>query len=99
MIRVHITLHSAVTGKVSTLGTAEICNVGYAPGQPRSLGRYTYRFTGRDGRMWREGFLGSFPRKKRLAWDLLFRCLLVAGLNDRVLEDLPAVPAPKVATP
>jgi hypothetical protein len=80
MLIIRIELHSAVTGKVTTVATGKIVNTG--TGTPT---RGNYRIDLRDaaGRPWRAGTLEGFPRKRLLAWDLLYRALekLVGSRN------------------
>ncbi len=54
------------------LGTAKISNIGGT----QVHGEYEAIFTNTDsGRQWRECRLANFPRKRLLAWDLLYRAL------------------------
>jgi len=80
MLVVKIELHSAVTGQVMTIATGTICNTG--TGSPT---RGNYRVDLRDaaGRKWKSGHIEEFPRKRLLAWDLLYRALekLVGARN------------------
>jgi len=80
MLTIKIELHSAVTGKVTTVATGKIVNTG--TGTPT---RGNYRIDLRDaaGRPWKTGTLEGFPRNRLLAWDLLYRALekLVGGHN------------------
>lgn len=79
-------LHSAVTGKVTSLGEAVIYNDGTGSD---SLGNYVAEF-GKKGqtfqqahsRPWKFAEVKGFPRKRLLAWDLLQRAL-TAALGDR----------------
>lgn len=72
MLVVKIELHSAVTGKVTTLATGKIVNTGAG-----TATRGNYRVELKDvlGRPWKTGAVEGFPRKKLLAWDLLTRAL------------------------
>jgi hypothetical protein len=79
MLVVKVELHSAITGEVTTLGTAKLINDG--SGTPSS-GNYRFSFTDKSGREWKSGNLSGFPRKKLLAWDLLYRALCKA-VGDR----------------
>jgi hypothetical protein len=66
--------------RAKTLATGMIANTG--AGTPT---RGDYRVLLRDaaGRPWKSGTVESFPRKRLLAWDLLFRALrnLIADRN------------------
>ena len=72
MLVVRIELHSAVTGQITTIATGEIVNTGAG-----SLTQGNYRIELRDaaGRRWKKGHIEGFPRKRLLAWDLLYRAL------------------------
>ena len=72
MLIIKIELHSAVTGKVTTIAAGKIVNTG--TGTPT---RGNYRIDLRDaaGRPWKTGTVEGFPRKRLLAWDLLYRAL------------------------
>ena len=72
MIRVTVELIPYGVGKPRTLGTAVIANDG--TGTP-TRGNYVARFYNKRGRMWKTSTLRDWPRKRRIAWDLL-RCLL-----------------------
>lgn len=74
MIRVTVELVPHGVFKPILLGKAYIRNEG--TGTP-TRGNYTFEFTNKAGGHWKEGALFNFPRKKRLAWDLLYRCLKV----------------------
>lgn len=77
MIRVQIDLISAITGKTTVLGRATICNnVRKTAITNGSLGDYEIVLYGRGGkRIYREGILEDFPRKKKNAWWLLHQAL------------------------
>ena len=72
MLVVKIELHSAVTGEVTTLATGKIVNTG--TGTP-TRGNYVVVLRDAAGREWRRGTVADFPRKRLLAWDLLYRAL------------------------
>ena len=74
MIRVTVELVSAITGKVTHLGTAIIANDGTGT---RASGNYwaTFSRRGQPAKTWRAGEVKDFPRQRLLAWDLLFRAL------------------------
>ncbi len=55
-----------------TLATGTITNLG--TGSP-TQGNYFVELRDKAGRMWRYGTVNNFPRKRLLAWDLLFRAL------------------------
>ena len=72
MLVVKIELHSAVTGKVSTIATGKIINIGTGT---TTQGNYRVELKDALGRIWRTGTVEHFPRKRFLAWDLLARAL------------------------
>ena len=72
MLVVKIELHSAVTGKITTLATGKIVNTGR--GTP-TRGDYVAVFRDANGRQWKTSTVEDFPRKRLLAWDLLYRAL------------------------
>ena len=84
MLIVKIELHSAVTGQVTTIATGKIVNTG--TGSP-TQGNYRIELQDAAGRKWKTGNIDGFPRKRLLAWDLLYRALekLVGNRNRRVL--------------
>jgi hypothetical protein len=83
MLIVRIELHSAVTGQVTTVATGKIVNTG--TGSP-TQGNYRIELQDAAGRLWKTGHLEGFPRKRLLAWDLLYRTLekLVGNRNRHV---------------
>jgi hypothetical protein len=72
MLIVKIELHSAVTGEIKTLATGKIVNTG--AGTP-TQGNYRIELRDAAGRLWKTGSVENFPRKRLLAWDLLYRAL------------------------
>jgi len=72
MLIVRIELHSAVTGEIKTLATGKIVNTG--AGTP-TRGHYRVELRDAAGRLWKSGTVENFPRKRLLAWDLLYRAL------------------------
>jgi hypothetical protein len=72
MLIVKIELHSAVTGQVTTIATGKIINTG--SGSP-TQGNYRDELQDAAGRKWKSGHIEGFPRKRLIAWDLLYRCL------------------------
>jgi hypothetical protein len=72
MLIVKIELHSAVTGQVTTIAIGRIVNTG--TGSP-SQGNYRIELRDAAGRKWKTGHIEGFPRKRLLAWDLLYRVL------------------------
>lgn len=72
MLVVKIELHSAVTGQITTIATGKIVNTG--TGSP-TRGNYRVELRDAAGRVWKTGHIEDFPRKRLLAWDLLYRCL------------------------
>jgi len=80
MLVIKIELHSAVTGQITTHATGAICNTG--TGRP-TQGDYRIELRDAAGRRWKKGHIEGFPRKRLLAWDLLYRALekLVGNRN------------------
>lgn len=72
MLVIKIELHSAITGEVTTLATGKIVNTG--AGTP-TQGNYRVELRDANGRPWKSGTVEGFPRKRLLAWDLLYRAL------------------------
>lgn len=88
MIVVKVELHSAITGKVTTIGAATISNTGAGS---KTSGNYVCAFRRGRGQVMR-GTVDGFPRLRLNVWDLIFRCLreLVGGRNGEPKKDLPA---------
>lgn len=82
MLIVTVELHSAITGEITTLATGKIVNTG--AGTP-TRGHYRVELRDAVGRLWKTGNIQDFPRKRLLAWDLLYRALeeLVGDRSDR----------------
>ena len=72
MLVIRIELHSAVTGQITTIATGTICNTG--TGSP-TQGNYRIELRDAAGRKWKTGQIEGFPRKRLLAWDLLYHAL------------------------
>ncbi len=84
MLLVKIELHSAVTGKISTIATGTIINTGAGTA---TQGNYRVDLRDARGRPWKAGTVAGFPRKRLLAWDLLARALYsVLGKRNGLLE-------------
>jgi hypothetical protein len=86
VIVVKVELRGANSGQVTTLGEAEICNVGgtLTRGKYRvDVYNWNRRKDGR-GRIWKKAWIEGFPRKRLGGWDLLLRCLsaALAGRQD-----------------
>lgn len=77
MILVTIELISARDGHRELLGKGTISNDGVGMNPHHTLGDYDYTWyvRGNSKRVWKRGKITGFPRKKLLAYDLLFRCL------------------------
>jgi len=89
MLVVKIELHSAVTGLVTTIATGTICNTG--TGSP-AQGNYRIELRDAAGRKWTSGHIEEFPRKRLLAWDLLYRALeKLVGARNRSTSLLPVL--------
>jgi hypothetical protein len=94
MLVIKIELHSAVTGRITTIATGTIANTGTGT---RTSGDYRIELRDAAGRKWKSGSIAGFPRKRLLAWDLLYRALeeLVGRRNStpdsRAVCDLLAV--------
>jgi hypothetical protein len=84
MLIVKIELHSAVTGRITTIATGTIANTGTG-----SAVQGNYRIELRDaaGRKWKTGHIEGFPRNRLLAWDLLYRALEKLVGNRNVCRD------------
>lgn len=83
MIVVRVELHSAVTGRVTELARAEICNDGDGT---LEKGNYTCRaLRGRSTedldqrRIQRYGEVRDYPRQKIHVWNLVARALMAMG--------------------
>ena len=63
MLVVKIELHSAVTGKVSTIATGKIINIGTGT---TTQGNYRVELKDSLGRIWKTGTVEHFPRKRFL---------------------------------
>lgn len=83
MILVEVKLKSAITGKITSLGTAYIYNDATGTG---TSGNYVVKLSkrGKPNQIWKEGSVKGFPRKRLLMWDLLYRALkdVVGHRND-----------------
>lgn len=76
MILITVELISAITGERSVLGTAKICNDAQRTIQTDGvLGDYVCELRGKHDRLMQCCRVERFPRKRRHAWDLLYRCL------------------------
>lgn len=75
MIRITITLHSALDGSQKTLGVMDICNLGESQNQKR--GHYHGRLyrKGAIGRVQRTGRVSNYPRQSYVVWRLVLRML------------------------
>jgi len=82
MLVVKIELHSAVTGKVTTIASGKIVNTG--SGTP-TRGNYRVELRDAAGRPWKNTAVEDFPRKRLLAWDLLYRALarIIGNRNSK----------------
>ena len=58
--------------QMTILGEAKIINTGTGTDTD---GHYIFKLAGKNGRPWKKGVVTGFPRKRLLAWDLLYRCL------------------------
>ena len=49
----------------------------------QKVGNYGFKLWGKRNAVWKEGAVTKFPRLRRNAWDLLYRCLRegIAGRN------------------
>lgn len=68
MIVVKVELHSAITGKVTELGTAHICNDGTGS---NSRGNYVMRLFGKGGTPMKTATLSNWPRLSKHVWALV----------------------------
>lgn len=89
MLVVKIELHSAVTGQITTIATGTICNTGTGNS---TQGNYRIELRDAAGRKWKSGHIEKFPRKRLLAWDLLYRALeKLVGPRNRSTSLLPVL--------
>ena len=89
MLIVRIELHSAVTGQVTTIASGEIVNTGTGSS---TQGNYRIELRDAAGRKWKSGHIAGFPRKRLLAWDLLYRALeKLVGARNRSTSLLPVL--------
>lgn len=72
MLVIRIELHSAVTGRITTIATGKIVNTGTGSS---TQGNYRIELRDAAGRVWKRGHIEGFPRKRLLAWDLFYRAL------------------------
>jgi len=72
MIVVKVELHSAITGEVTTLCQATICNDGKGT---YTRGNYNVRLFGKNGREMSHGFISAWPRKSKHVWHLILKAL------------------------
>ena len=82
MLRVTIELVPwGVESRAKVIATGTIANTG--TGTPTS-GDYRIELRDAAGRKWKTGHIEGFPRKRLLAWDLLYRALkkLVGNRNS-----------------
>lgn len=89
MLRVTIELvPRGVESRKQTLAVGEIIND--ATGAP-TVGNYEVRLYDAAGRRWRHGVFQGFPRRRLLAWDLLYRRLrqFVGSRNEKPLTFSP----------
>jgi len=81
MLRVTIELVPlGIESRARVIATSTIVNTG--TGTPAS-GDYRIELRDAAGRRWKSGHVEGFPRKRLLAWDLLYRALekLVGNRN------------------
>ena len=95
MLRITIELVPwGIETRAKVIATGTIANIG--TGTPTS-GDYRIELRDAAGRKWKSGHIDGFPRKRLLAWDLLYRALktLVGNRNPtpdfRAFCDLLAV--------
>lgn len=76
MIVVKVELHSAITGLVTQLGKAIICNDGTGTS---TRGSYYMKLFGKNGVEMKGSTLGNWPRKSKHVWALVSAMLAHAG--------------------
>lgn len=83
MLKVTIELISAKDGRHEILGEGIISLQDFNDSGTR--GDYTFRLFGKKGYSFRKGKVINFPRKRLLAWDLLYRVLkeAIGNRNER----------------
>ena len=75
MLRITIELVPwGIEDKKRTIGIAEIYNDGTGTSTTGNYGVRVFK-RGSNGVIWKTGKVWGFPRKKLLAWDLLYRAL------------------------
>jgi hypothetical protein len=81
MVVITVELVNAITGARKILGIGQISNTGSGTA---TVGNYEAIFKFSNGRQWKESRVEGFPRKRLLAWDLLYRALkpLIGERND-----------------
>jgi hypothetical protein len=88
MLRITVELVPwGIESRASVIATGTIVNTG--TGTPT---RGCYRIDLRDaaGRPWKSGTVDEFPRKRLLAWDLLYRALEnLVGIRNRDSKSAP----------
>jgi hypothetical protein len=88
MLRVTVELVPwGIESRAKVIATGTIANTG--TGTPTS-GDYRIELRDAAGRKWKSGHIEEFPRKRLLAWDLLYRALKKLVGNRNPTPDLPA---------
>jgi len=76
-----------IESRAKTIATGIIANTG--TGTPTS-GDYRVELRDAAGRKWRSGHIEGFPRRRLLAWDLLYRALEnLVGIRNRDSKSAP----------
>lgn len=68
MIKITVELHSAVTGRITKLGSATICNDGTGT---KERGNYILRLFGKNDIAMKMATINGWPRLQRHAWALI----------------------------
>lgn len=88
MLRITIELVPwGIESRAKVIATGTIANAG--TGTPTS-GDYRIELRDAAGRKWKSGSIAGFPRRRLLAWDLLYRALEKLVGNRNPSSDLPA---------
>lgn len=77
MIVVKIELHSAITGKITSLGQMQISNTGHLTKKNPNRGDYAVELfrKGSTTKVQRKGLVQDYPRNSYTVWELVRRAL------------------------
>lgn len=83
MIVIKVELHSAITGRVKTLGQARIWNKGTGTMKRGNYGVGVHRKDDPNGPYLRTGDVDNYPRLSYSMWRLVIRALLACFPEER----------------